>query len=530
MKLDPDGILSRVREEGFEKVWEASAELLPQTGKEISLTGQGKPHPVAEIAQRLREAFLAMGFEEMILPTVVEEQEIYRQYGPEAPIILDRCYYLATLPRPDIGLSNEKAALIRNLGVPLDEEGIEAIQGILRDYKRGRLDADDLVEKFMETLKTSDANAIRIIREVFPEFTALKPIPTNLTLRSHLTSSWFNTLSVLQYRRTTPIKLFSVGPRYRREQSEDQTHLRSHFGASCVVLAEDVTLDIGKKVAEKLLEAFEFKNLRFQQKRATSKYYVPETEYEVFVNSKGGRWIEVADMGLYSPIALAHYDIEYPVLNLGLGVERLAMLMTKETDIRSLVYPQFYGEWSLSDAELARMVRMAQVPRTQEGKEIWASLVKTAKVEAERPSPCEVEAYNGQILNRNVTVTLYERDEGTKLLGPAAFNVIYVHDGNALGVPSSGMDNIEAVRNARERGVSTGITYLDSVAALAVSTIESEAAKAAPHDVDLRVRVAQLPSDINVEISDVGSRYITGKQKRVMIKGPVFIGIRAKFG
>lgn len=528
MKLNPDRILNHVREEGFEKVWEASTELLPQEGKEVVPVGQGKAHPVAEIAQRLREAFLTMGFDEMIIPTIVEEQEIYRQYGPEAPIILDRCYYLATLPRPDIGLSNEKSAMIRDLGIPLSEESIEAIQGVLRDYKRGRLDADDMVEKFMETLKTSDANAIRILREVFPEFTALKPVPTNLTLRSHLTSSWFDTLSVLQHRRTLPIKLFSVGPRYRREQSEDQTHLRSHFGASCVILDEDITLEAGKKIAEKLLEAFRFKNLRFERKRSTSKYYAPETEYEVFASTKG-KWIEVADMGLYSPIALAHYDIEFPVLNLGLGVERLAMLMMRETDIRSLVYPQFYGEWSLSDAELARMVRMVQVPRTAEGKEIWAALVKTAKTEAERPSPCEVEAYKGRILQRNVLVTLYERDEGTKLLGPAAFNAIYVHNGNILGIPRSGMDDVEAVRNAREKGVSTGITYLDAVTALASSEIEVEAARAAPQDVDLRVRVAQLPSDVNIEVSDIGSRYVTGKRKRVMVKGPVFIGVRAKF-
>jgi O-phosphoseryl-tRNA synthetase len=529
LKIDPDGILTRVREEGFEKVWETSTELLPEKGKEIPLGGEGKAHPVAEVAQRLRIAFLVMGFEEMILPTIVEEQEIYKQYGPEAPIILDRCYYLATLPRPDIGLSNEKCIMIRDFGISLNDHKIEAIKSILRDYKRGRLDADDIVEKFMETLKTSDSNAIKILREVFPEFTTLKPIPSTLTLRSHLTSSWFDTLSILQYRKTLPVKLFSVGPRYRREQSEDQTHLRSHFGASCVVLGEDVSLETGKKISEKLLELFEFKNIRFKRKRATSKYYAPETEYEVFVGSKGGQWIEVADFGLYSPIALAHYDIEYPALNLGLGVERLTMLVTREEDVRSLVYPQFYGEWSLNDTELARMVRMTQAPHTKEGREIWAALVKTARTEAERPSPCEVVAYEGKTLKGKVVATLYERDEGTRLLGPAAFNMIYVHDGNVLGIPSKGMDEIEGVKEAREKGVPTGISYLDAVTALATSMIEAEMAKEAPKDVDLRVRVAKIPSDVNIEISNVGSRYVTGKRKKVVVKGPVFIGIRARF-
>ena len=274
---------------------------------------------------------------------------------------------------------------------------------------------------------------------------------------------------------------------------------------------------------------FKFKNLRFQQKRSTSKYYAPETEYEVFVSSKNGKWIEIADFGFYSPIALAHYDVEYPVLNLGLGVERLTMLVTGGEDVRSLVYPQFYGDWSLSDAELAHMVRMTNSPYTKEGKEIWADLVKTAKVEAERPSPCEVVAYEGQILDRKVVVTLYERDEGTKLLGPAAFNVIYVYDGNVLGIPLKGMEEIAGVNEAREKGVSTGIVYLNAVAAQATSMIEAEAVKENPNNVDLRVRVAKIPSDVNVELSSVGNRYITGKRRKVVVKGPVFIGIRASF-
>ena len=126
-------------------------------------------------------------------------------------------------------------------------------------------------------------------------------------------------------------------------------------------------------------------------------------------------------------------------------------------------------------------------------------------------------------------MTVYEPDEKTKLLGPAALNTIYVLDGDILGVPPSGMDNVKAVKEAREKGVSTGITYLDAVAALAAAKIEVEAARDTPKDLELRIRIAKLPSDVNVEISDVANRYITGKQKKVVVKGPTFIGVKARF-
>ncbi len=36
-------------------------------------------------------------------------------------------------------------------------------------------------------------------------------------------------------------------------------------------------------------------------------------------------------------------------MNLGLGVERLAMILHQENDIREMVYPHIYGKWHLSD-------------------------------------------------------------------------------------------------------------------------------------------------------------------------------------
>ena len=127
-RLRPDEILERVKKEGFEKVWKESSIFIPRSSRSLDLSGRGSPHPIYELIQKLRERFLSLGFDEIFNPIIIEENEIYRQYGPEAPIILDRCYYLAGLPRPDIGLSKTKCEEIRKLGVELTDSRISALK------------------------------------------------------------------------------------------------------------------------------------------------------------------------------------------------------------------------------------------------------------------------------------------------------------------------------------------------------------------------------------------------------------------
>ena len=74
---------------------------------------EGKKHLLTTYSERVRNILLDMGFDEVMLKPVWDEQHVKLQYGPEAPAILDRLYYLATLPRPDIGLSDEKKKLIK---------------------------------------------------------------------------------------------------------------------------------------------------------------------------------------------------------------------------------------------------------------------------------------------------------------------------------------------------------------------------------------------------------------------------------
>ncbi len=530
VKLEPKEILKRVKREGFEKVWRESASLFPEPKKMLELTPskRGQPHSLFDLIQKLRQFFLDAGFMEVSNPVIVEEAEVYKQYGPEAPIILDRCYYLATLPRPDIGLSKAKCLEIECLGVKLTDEKTEALQEVLRNYKKGDVASDDLVEKIAEALNVSDSTATLVLSEVFPEFAALKPQPSTLTLRAHMTSAWFLTLQALQHKLELPIKLFSVDIRFRREQSEDPTHLRTHHAASCVIMDEELNVKDGEEITKAMLKPLGFERFRFVQKKVTSKYYTPGTEYEGYIfNPKMSEWIEVVDYGLYSPIALANYDIEYPVFNLGMGVERVASVLYGETDVRRLVYPQFYAELTLSDNEIAKMIRIEVKPESEAGIKIRDAIKSTALKYAEEPSPCEFLAYEGKILGKHVEVYVYETDVKTKLLGPAALNSIYVYDGNILGIPEKGMEHVPIVKEAREKGIPLGFSYLDAVAALAAAKIE-EAVRLGGKNVNVRVKMAKHPSDVNIKVSDVARRYTTGKKKKIEVAGPVFIGVRAE--
>jgi O-phosphoseryl-tRNA synthetase len=73
--------------------------------------------------------------------------------------------------------------------------------------------------------------------------------------------------------------------------------------------------------------------------------------------------------------------------------------------------------------------------------------------------------------------------------------------------------------------VSTGIIYLDSVAALAAARIE-EAARCG-RGTRIQVKMAKLPSDVNIRIDEYAVRFITDNKKKIDLRGPVFLTVRS---
>ncbi|WEU39772.1 MAG: O-phosphoserine--tRNA ligase [Candidatus Odinarchaeum yellowstonii] len=516
VKFDVNKILKEA-EEDYEKAWIQTAELIPKKSKGFRLEKNGVSHPVMDFIQKFRASFIELGFEEVILPTILPEEEVYKEYGPEAPIILDRIFYLAGLPRADIGLSERKKEEI--LRIYPDFSKFNELQEIFRKYKKSEIEADNLLDIMVKELTLPEEVASKIIDKVFHEFKELKPIPSNLTLRSHMTALWFPVLKELSKKRLPPIQLFTVGEKFRREQSLDSTHLYSSFTASCVILNENLSLNDGVSVAKTILNHIGFKEVKFEFKQTTSKYYAPKTEFEIFIyHPHRNDWVEVGDGGFYSPVSLAKYEVDTPVFNIGFGVERFVMVLQQEDDIRSLVYPYFYKEIAFTDQDIAKSIFLIEQPKTDLGIEIMNKIVNVCVENKDRESPVTITVDERVVNGKKLKVTVWETDPGVKLLGPAALNEIFVLNGNIIG----SLPNEELLSKA----VRTNITYLKATAALAAAAVEKLIEKTSGEAV-IRVRMSKQPSDVNIGIPENIRKFITANRRRIDVRGPVFIGITA---
>ncbi|MFP4424471.1 MAG: O-phosphoserine--tRNA ligase [Candidatus Woesearchaeota archaeon] len=481
----------------FEKTWRETVDLIP---KNTSITlGKGKPNLFRDMVERCRKLLIEMGFCEMENKTMIPADEVYLQYGPEAPVILDRAYYLAKLPRPDIGLSDDK---IRQIEEIIGEFDSDVLREILRSYKKGDIEGDDFVEELVVRLGIPTDKATLVVEEVFHEFKELSPQPTSLTLRTHMTGAWYKTLAALQDHRDFPLALFSVGPRYRNEQKEDNGHLRVHNSASMVIMDPDMSLEAGKEIVKQFLLKLGFSDVCYEVKKGTSKYYAKDLEEEAFVKI-GDKWLEIGDIGMYSVISLAQYGIKYPVFNAGFGVERLCMVLNSISDIRELVYPQF-GKESFSDEEIAHSVYYVKEPQTERGKMIADGVEAAARACKDMTAPCEKVAYE----DSTICVKLQEKEEGKKLLGPACMNELYVKDGCISckeGIP-----------------VNKSIIQALSKAVARETEITSE-------DFTYNVKIAKSLPQVNMQIPREVSLFIQQKQYTIDVSGPVFMEVEIHY-
>ncbi len=489
----------------FEKTWTESSRLLPHDTEINMKNKRGQEHPFRKMVAELRKTLLEAGFDETENLTILPEEDIYKQYGPEAAVILDRVFYLAKLPRPDIGLSKEKTAQV---GKIIGEFPIEKLKEILRLYKKGEIESDNLVEELMKRLNLKDEQAIAVI-DLFSEFKKLKPVPTNLTLRSHMTATWYHTLSALQEKKEFPIALFSVGTRYRNEQKEDAGHLRVHNSASLVVMDPNMNLEAGRKIVKEIVNKMGFKNMKFIKKRATSKYYAADSEEEVFVEHNG-KMIEIGDIGMYSLISLANFNIQYPVFNAGFGVERLAMIMENYNDVRELMFPQFYERQEFSDADIANSIFIVNKPKTETGKKIAEAIYEVSKENKDKIAPVEVVAWEGEINGKRLKIKIIEVEEGKKLIAGAGFNKIITKDGNIEGV-------------IKGEGIDTKMDYMTGIANDIAFRVENE-----DNSFVYKIKMARSLADINLGIPEEVRNFIKKQHKRIDIRGPVFLTAEAE--
>ena len=394
---------------------------------------------------------------------------------------------------------------------------IDELKKIFREYREGVVEGDNMMEELSRRIGLTTEESSKVI-DLFPEFKNITPVASKLTLRSHMTGAWFPTLSALKDSKM-PLKLFSVGLRFRREQKVDATHLRAHYGGSMVIMDDEISIEAGKKITEKIMNELGFKDIRYVQKEATSNYYAPGTEYEVFSGE-----IEIADIGMYSPIALANYDIPYNVFNLGFGLERMLMVKNKASDVRELLYPQFHQVKELSDREIAERITVERKPETAEGKKIVDAIKKTSLQYGMEKSPCSHIAYDGTLAGNKIKIFVIEKEPNSFLLGPAALNDVYVHEGGVYGLPKDTSKLKHDVSNVLKGGIKLEINFLDAIANYFAAEVESQV-KEGKREGFIQIKMAKSASDVNILVEDDARRFILSKNRQISIKGPVFTAV-----
>jgi phenylalanyl-tRNA synthetase alpha chain len=145
-------------------------------------------------------------------------------------------------------------------------------------------------------------------------------------LRTHTT---LETIRYISQHKKGPIKIFCVDRIFRRE-AIDPAHLPEFHQI------EGVVMERGADFRELMGLFKEFYSMMGFEVRFRPSYF-PYTEPSLEVQiQREGEWIELGGSGMFRPEVLGPFGIKEPVLAWGLGLERLGMVLYGIDDIREL--------------------------------------------------------------------------------------------------------------------------------------------------------------------------------------------------
>jgi phenylalanyl-tRNA synthetase alpha chain len=148
-----------------------------------------------------------------------------------------------------------------------------------------------------------------------------------MLLRTHTT---VNTIRYLSKHNEPPIKVFSIGRVFRNE-AIDIRHLPEFTQVEGIICEEHADMNMLATVLKEFYSRMGIDDIRIRPG------YFPYTEPSLEVDILyGGKWMELGGAGIFRPEVTEPHGVKHPVLAWGLGLERLAMLKWKVTDIREL--------------------------------------------------------------------------------------------------------------------------------------------------------------------------------------------------
>ncbi|MEX2683670.1 MAG: phenylalanine--tRNA ligase subunit alpha [Candidatus Sigynarchaeota archaeon] len=256
----------------------------------------GKIHPLIEIINKVREIFFSMGFIEIRGPIIESAffnfDALYQPQDHPAREMHDTFY-----------LSNPARARLP------DEKYVKAVAEVHENG--GNTGSTGWGYKWN------------------------RDVATQTIMRTHTTATTVRQLGkAIEEGVKLPLKVFSIDRVYRNEKV-DFKHLAEFMQVEGIVIGERLSL------ADLRGLLVEFYTKMGFEKVITRPGFFPYTEpsLEVSVFSKElGKWMEIGGSGIFRPEVCTPWGIKEPVrvLAWGQGLERIAMLRLKRSDIRDL--------------------------------------------------------------------------------------------------------------------------------------------------------------------------------------------------
>jgi phenylalanyl-tRNA synthetase alpha chain len=254
----------------------------------------GRKHPLRRMADRVRNVFVGMGFEEMQGPTA------------DADFWIHDCLFM---PQDHPARTHwDRFALAQPEAI--SELPTDLVEQVRTAHREGvGPDGEGYHSPWSED---------------FARKLALRGHTTSLTSR-HLAGEALGDLE-------PPQRFFSVEKAYRNDELDD-THLLEFYQIEGWVMAEELSVRDLMGTFEEFYRQFDITDLRFKPT------YNPYTEpsFELFGrHPETDELIEIGNSGLFRPEMLEPLGVDCDVMAWGLALERLHMLATGAEDIRDV--------------------------------------------------------------------------------------------------------------------------------------------------------------------------------------------------
>ncbi|MDH3365059.1 MAG: phenylalanine--tRNA ligase subunit alpha [Thermoplasmata archaeon] len=249
----------------------------------------GRRHPITLLIEKIRNAFLNMGFSEITgdyFESAFWNMDVLFTAQDHPARELQDTFYLSNPDKVDLSNDAELVDIVRQV----HENG----------WKTGSLGW-----RYAWSLEEAQRTL----------------------LRTHTT---VNTIRRIAEDPKLPFKVFSIGRVFRNE-AMDSTHLPEFVQIEGIVCEEDANFGMLCTLLKEFYRRMDIPKIRIRP--SYYPYTEPSLDVEIFFNDQ---WMELGGAGIFRPEVTEPLGVHAPVLAWGFGLERLAMPVWGLNDIRDI--------------------------------------------------------------------------------------------------------------------------------------------------------------------------------------------------